>query len=66
MVYVINLPLAVSLMVSTCRVNSIKEMLLRINTGCTDPLFSSILYVDWLNFIVTKYKHTSVTCSYNQ
>ena len=53
---VANLPLADSLLLSTCTVNSIKEMSLRINTGCTDPLFSLILYADWLNFIViTKY-----------
>ena len=60
---VINLPLADSLLLSTCTVNSIKEMSLRISTGCTDPLFSLMLYADWLNFsVITKYnkENTSI------
>ena len=66
---VVNLPVAVSSMLNTCTVNSINEMLLRISTGCTDPLFSLVLYTDWLKFtLITKYnkENTSVTIIKNK
>ena len=50
----INLPLADLLMLRTRTVKLVKAGMLRSNTGSTDPISSSILYVDWLNFnIVT-------------
>ena len=43
---------ALVLLSLTCRENPIEYGLLRISTACSGPLFSLILYVDWLNFIV--------------
>ena len=48
----INSPIADLLILSTCTVKSAKEGMLRSNTGFIDPLSSSMLYADWLNFII--------------
>ena len=46
-------PVAVMLLVITCREISVAAELLRTSTGCTNPSFSLIIYVDWLKLTAT-------------
>ena len=43
-------PVADPSSLNTLTVMSVANGLLRINTSCTEPLCSSVLYVDWLKF----------------
>ena len=44
---------AVMSLVITCRVISVATELLRTSTGCTNPSFSLMIYVDWLKLTDT-------------
>ena len=44
------LPVADPSSLNTLTVISLVDGLLRINTSCTEPLSSSVLYVDWSKF----------------
>ena len=46
-------PVAVMSLVITCRVISVATELLRTSTGCTNPSFSLMIYVDWLKLTDT-------------
>ena len=48
MIMLMYLPVAVISLVITCRVILVATELLRTSTGCTNPSFSLIIYVDWL------------------
>ena len=48
MIMLMYSPIAVMSLVITCRVISVATELLRTSTGFTNPLFSLIIYVDWL------------------
>ena len=51
-VSIVYLPIAVSLIFTTCTVKLADNALLRISTGWRGPLSSAALYVNWLNFMV--------------
>ena len=58
-----SLPVADPSSLNTLTVMSVVDGLLRINTSCTEPLSSSVLYTDWLKFTmgaknnrITRYK----------
>ena len=51
-------PVAVMSLVITCRVISVATELLRTSTGCTNPSFSLIIYVDWLKLTDTATVYT--------
>ena len=53
-------PVAVMSLVITCRVISVATELLRTSTGCTNPSFSLIIYVDWLKLTDTATVHKGV------
>ena len=51
-------PVALMSLVITCRVISVATELLRTSTGCTNPSFSLIIYVDWLKLTDTATVYT--------
>ena len=60
MIMLMYSPVAVMSLVITCRVISVATELLRTSTGCTNPLFSLIRYVDWLKLTDTATVHKGV------
>ena len=63
MIMLMYSPVAVMSLVITCRVISVATELLRTSTGCTNPSFSLIIYVDWLKLTDTAtVKYSSKVC----
>ena len=56
MIMLMYSPIAVMSLVITCRVISVATELLRTSTGCTNPSFSLIIYIDWLKLTDTAKK----------
>ena len=61
MIMLMYSPVAVMSLVITCRVISVATELLRTSTGCTNPSFLLIIYVDWLKLTDTATVHKMIT-----
>ena len=61
MIMLMYSPVAVMSLVITCRVISVATELLRTSTGCTNPSFSLMIYVDWLKLTDTATVYERIT-----
>ena len=61
MIMLMYSPVAVMSLVITCRVISVATELLRTSTGCANPSFSLMIYVDWLKLTDTATVYERIT-----